>query len=152
MTIYFVSSSLCYRSWPICPEILRLSALPDLLGKTVRRFQISFSTKYKQTHTHFINLLFFLFPVFHWQATIMGPVSIKLWHLCFCLHSRTSLLFMWCCCFLSIRAVHPKKGAAHFPTEQLIRNQTRKHKDNKMLREGERERVRLLLVTVFHFL
>lgn len=120
------------RSSPICPEILRLSALPGPSVKTVRGFlKCPFPCEYKQSwQSKYASLYqpsFFLFAVFHWQATIMGPVSIKLlWTLLLyrniksglLIHNRQLIIFYEAFLFWNVTSVHQEGDAAHSQTQR----------------------------------
>lgn len=68
-----------YRNWVICSEIPRPTVLLDLLEMTVSSsWDIAMArlVSVKKKLRKALIILSFWLAVFHWQATIMGPVSI----------------------------------------------------------------------------
>ncbi len=75
MSSYFF----CFRSFKTCRGILLLSAPLDRLVMTVSSLSIFLiELFYIITSDTNFNKPLLLFLVFHWQATIMGPVSTHL--------------------------------------------------------------------------
>ena len=61
----------------IWPVTLQHNVLQVQLGMIVSNFQMIFVASFKKVCAFIDNNECFLFLVFHWQATIMGPVSTE---------------------------------------------------------------------------